>query len=352
MAPADSNSSLLLPDRSKLKKETDHVLARYQPLDTNDDTVLLLHAFLQYLPPDGRSNLAEDITGCQADTSLRQLASSLDTGLLRPLLAEASQTPRSTSPRFSFFLEDEDLTEDLRSALYEPVRELKEKCMERDGNRCVITGLYDGRSDDVPPGGKKARIDLAHILPYSLGQGRFSGDEERLGISTIWKALYRYFPKLRFTLGFGVNDVNSSKNAMILMKELHEEFGMFRISLRATGTPNEYRLKMSHEFQDYLELLFPQDGIVTFTAHNDARHAIPNPILLEIHAALANILDATRIRSQVERDRYDLKNKFRFLARDGSTDIGRMLSASRLSILALNKEENTDREESLLGNRR
>lgn len=76
--------------------ETKTRLSKYQPLNPEDDTVHILKTFFKYLPAEGKSNLAKDIAGCKTDATLRQLASVLDTGILRPMLARikpSQQTP-------------------------------------------------------------------------------------------------------------------------------------------------------------------------------------------------------------------------------------------------------------------
>ncbi|KAJ6095672.1 hypothetical protein N7486_006418 [Penicillium sp. IBT 16267x] len=61
---------------------------------------------------------ADDVVGCVDDDALRQLAESLDTGLLRPKLSKGGQTPSITpSPRLGIEDSIEDLHEqDIESA--------------------------------------------------------------------------------------------------------------------------------------------------------------------------------------------------------------------------------------------
>lgn len=53
-------------------------------------------------------------------------------------------------------------------------RRLKKKCLERDGNKCQITGYYDrDAAKKLPPsesaGLLKAPTQAAHIVPFSCG---------------------------------------------------------------------------------------------------------------------------------------------------------------------------------------
>lgn len=59
-------------------------------------------------------------------------------------------------------------------------RKLRERCLERDGNRCVITGNFNGTESmrrDIDDDGISlasntrgiSRLEVAHIIPHSLG---------------------------------------------------------------------------------------------------------------------------------------------------------------------------------------
>lgn len=50
----------------------------------------------KYFPLNGQVNLTEDVCGYRNDNELRQLAASIDTCLLRPLLSKGRKTPTST----------------------------------------------------------------------------------------------------------------------------------------------------------------------------------------------------------------------------------------------------------------
>jgi hypothetical protein len=59
-------------------------LDHYRPENQGDMTVKILKAFMEFLPNDGASNLAEDILGCDSDEKIKQLADNLHTGVLLP----------------------------------------------------------------------------------------------------------------------------------------------------------------------------------------------------------------------------------------------------------------------------
>ncbi|KAJ5790583.1 uncharacterized protein N7518_007594, partial [Penicillium psychrosexuale] len=106
-----------------------------------------LETCFKYLPSDGQVNLSEDVSGCHNDDELRQLAASIDAGLLRPLLSTSGKTPVITpSPRISF----DDSVEDLNSLDITPgnrtdQERLRRNCLRRDGFRIVTLTSHDGR---------------------------------------------------------------------------------------------------------------------------------------------------------------------------------------------------------------
>lgn len=74
---------------------------------------------------------------------------------------------------------------------------LKRKCLERDGNRCQISGYYDAdAAKQLPPaelaGLLKARTQAAHIVPFSCGS--FT----ELDVSNLYLKL-QYFHKLNLS---------------------------------------------------------------------------------------------------------------------------------------------------------
>ena len=69
----------------ELQVSLNHTLQGYRPLSSTDGTPFFLQIVFKYLPADGQRNLIEDLSGCQDDQEARQLAESIDTGLLRPI---------------------------------------------------------------------------------------------------------------------------------------------------------------------------------------------------------------------------------------------------------------------------
>jgi hypothetical protein len=91
------------------------------------------------------------------------------------------------------------------------------------------------------------------------------------------------------------------------------------------GTPNRYFVKKYPMFPTFYEDSLPNDGHVTFTAH-DGRYPLPDEKLLAVHAAVAAIFHASRMAEVIDRILQD-RDETPCLAADGSTPIGTLLMA-------------------------
>ena len=79
-----------------------------------------------------------------------------------------------------------------------------------------------------------------------------------------------------------------------------------------------------------LDLFFPRedhhgDCVVRFQKHADVD--LPDPVLLEMHAALAKILHASGMPEHID-DVLRKREEIRCLATDGSTNVSRLLFAA------------------------
>jgi len=248
--------------------------------------------------------------------NLRQLRDHLEETLLRALRAPGGRTPAT-------------ITLSARPAAEAAGQAgLKERCQERDGHRCVISGIWDPAhrpEDDIMFGS----LNAAHIIPFALGS--FSNEVERQQINAIWGAIYRYFPSIRSRLQLEIADVNREENILTLYRPLHELFGAFHIVLEKTETRDRYHLKTFGTISGVLAPHLPRDGIVTLRSH-DGRYPLPDPSLLALHAAIGNILHATGSAERIEKILRDFEGASGGLAPDGSTDIGSLLSMRLLSL--------------------
>jgi hypothetical protein len=91
------------------------------------------------------------------------------------------------------------------------------------------------------------------------------------------------------------------------------------------GTPNRYLVKKYRRFPTAYGAYLPNDGYATFTAH-DGRYPLPDEKLLTVHAAVGQILQASRMAEVIDRILRD-RDETPCLAADGSTPIGTLLMA-------------------------
>jgi hypothetical protein len=329
---------------AEAKLSLQETLASYQALNTGDDTKKFLETCFKYLPPAGQVNLSEDVSGCRNDEELRQLATSIDTGLLRPLLSKGGKTPVITpSPRIGF----DDSVEDLNSRDITPASRnnqgrLRRNCLRRDGYRCTITRSWSS-NHDFPPGEPTAILQPVHILPSALGS--FTNNDERQRTSQVWANIFSYFPSLRSTLNMSPEDVNREDNIMMMISPLHEEFGLFHFVLEDTPTPNRYRIKLFPRFASAYIPMLPSNRVITLTSH-DHRFHLPEAKYLQLHAAIGNILHASGRAESIEKLIRDLEETGgSVLSKDGSTNISDLLSVSHLSLLASNSQPTDSKQQ-------
>jgi hypothetical protein len=96
---------------------------------------------------------------------------------------------------------------------------------------------------------------------------------------------------------------------------------------------NTYKIKTYSMFQTWLTSNLPSpnndnERLVKFEKHSDCE--LPSRVLLETHAAIAEILDASGQAEQIDEllDKYE---DTRYLAADGSTNLQRFLSLALIT---------------------
>lgn len=331
LSPEVLSSSL--PAFIEAKSSFDAALASYRAENARDDTKKFLEVCFKYLPLDGQVNLSKDVCKCSDVGKLRQLAANIDTGLLRPLLSNGGRTPAITSsPRLDF---DDDV-EDLHSLDMQPADRsdqdrLRQNCLRRDGYQCVLTKCWTNSQKPYSLKQRRGPLRAVHILPFALGN--FTNDDVRRRSSMVWTNIFRYFPSVRSQLAMSIENVNKENNMMMLFSPLHEEFGGFHLILEPTETPNRYRVKTFPSFSTIISDLLPRGGFVTLTSHVPDL-PLPAAEYLQLHAAIGNILHASGRGELIAKLMRGLRGAA--LARDGSSNVGDLLSVSGLSLLASN----------------
>ncbi|KAI9782087.1 MAG: hypothetical protein M1839_005433 [Geoglossum umbratile] len=289
--------------------------------EPSDRTSKVLFAFLDYLPSDSAVVVADDIISYSG--KLHELADHYVSTILFPIRASGGKTPSAVSTR-----PGPDNIEDVFTKITPQNRDqgkLRSACLARDNNRCLLSGLYDSKmalevlSDTERQDVETVSTEAAHILPYSLSS--FSESEHHYK-ATIWEGIFHMFPNLR---DFSSADINDPRNALTLWNAFHDEFGSFRLCLEPSAIPNRYYIKRYRGFSTYLNRILPNDGFVTFTAH-DGRYALPDGYLLSIHASVGAVLHASGMAETIEHALQE-RDELRCLATDGSTQVGLLLMA-------------------------
>jgi hypothetical protein len=281
-------------------------------------------------------NLSDDVCGCNNNDEIRQVATSIDTGLLRPLLSKGGKTPALTSEDSVEDFHSRDIT----SATRNEQARLRRNCLKRDGYQCTITKHWSS-DHDFPRGQPKGTLQTVHIIPFALGS--FDTDDERRLISEIWTQIFRYFPSLRSTFDMSSEAVNREDYVMMMVNAFHGEFGRFHFVLEATSTPHQYPIKSFPCLASVCELALPRDRLVLLT-NQYPRVDLPGAVHLKLHAAIGKILHASGRAETIERLIRDLgETGGSVLSQDGSTNISNLLSVSCLSLLASSSRP-TDRK--------
>lgn len=243
---------------------------------------------------------------------------------MRPLLSQGGKTPAITpSPRLAFEDSVEDLhSRDITSATRNEQVCLRRDCLKRDGYQCTITKHWSS-DHNFPPGQPKGTLQAVHIIPFALGS--FDTDDEQRRISEIWTQIFRYFPSLRSTFDMPSEAVNREDNIMMMVEPFHGEFGRFHFVLEATSTPHQYHIRTFPRFSSVCEFSLPKDRLVSLT-NQYPRVDLPRAVHLELHAAIGNILHASRRAETIEKLIRDLGETGGSLSQDGSTNISNLLS--------------------------
>ena len=186
-----------------LRDEANERLQTYNPVNQQDNTVVFLQTFLDFLSKHGRMALMGDIASL-SDEKLRVLRFHLVDAILKPsvynllhqhhyhrvVLCDVDQletvrtiggkTPAAKTPHPGEWIDDE--VKSMMSEMEAPTRtdqkSLKTQCLRRDGDRCQISKFFDETSlFDKPEiaalaetlSSSDTATECCHILPFYLG---------------------------------------------------------------------------------------------------------------------------------------------------------------------------------------
>ncbi|GFG25701.1 hypothetical protein IFM61606_05653 [Aspergillus udagawae] len=280
-------------------------LTQYKPQDRKDETVKILKSFIDNLPFESRKVIMKFIN-ISDDHNISNLAHHLRTAVLIPMKAQGGKTPQVTPLPLSG--NDQEW--------------LKKTCFQRDNYKCVVTKIWDPVAGSIfnIQGEMTLNTQLAHIIPFSMGH--WENERKAKEIAQCWETLYLLFPSIKDIIK--PTTVNTPANAMTMAVPVHQDFGSFQIAFRPTDTENTYRIKVYPWHQTFFGQYYEKP--ITFTKHTTSES--PSKVLLEMHAAIAEILQASGQGEKID----ELLRKWddiRCLASDGSTDLESLLSLHR-----------------------
>lgn len=201
---------------------------------------------------------------------------------------------------------------------------------QRDGHRCVVSGMYDldylhaeERAGRCPPddddGGGTA-TDVAHIIPHALNDTSRDSAQQ-----FVWGILNIFDTGVRDLLAG--SQIDNPCNALLLAHDLHIEFGKLHVYFEEVpGAPNSYRFKRTRSARRLRRDCNPHSAVLTFTNCEAAgpRASLPSRRLLKLHAACCRMLEMAGAAEYVEHllDGLEGMAARGTLASDGSCDVG------------------------------
>ncbi|OJJ42211.1 hypothetical protein ASPZODRAFT_125862, partial [Penicilliopsis zonata CBS 506.65] len=268
-------------------------LQEYEPASDQDKTRMILEELLAALPSNGQQNLVQDICGKSSD-ELVELAAEVVTFLFTKHMLSGGRTP-TPSPSPSISYEGQARTGNGQETL-------KQRCLRRDSNRCIISGYYDASqfktlAENEQTGIKTGWTKCAHIIPYFSAPALTHHNAQ--ASPRTWAYLYRYFPSVHEVIdAMTPGSINIPENAMTLLAALHEEFGSFHFGLIPTAQERQYEIQTFRDMSDWAKLALPKDYKVVFGTETDCD--LPSPKLLAIHLAICKVLNATGLAQEID----------------------------------------------------
>ncbi|KAN0072057.1 hypothetical protein V8E54_009786 [Elaphomyces granulatus] len=200
------------------------------------------------------------------------------------------------------------------------------KSLQRDDYRCIVTGTIDPAAERAYPDvvfdeNWMGPTNASHIIPFALGRYQNAAqvsfyspyyyappksEFQEQTICHIWTTLFALFPALHDVIS--ADTINEPKNVMTLLEVLNTQFGKLNFAL------SQLHFLPSPDVHGKRQVKFERYN------HCD----LPSRILLETHAAIARIFNASGKADQIDKVLRDC-DEIRCLASDGSTDIETLL---------------------------
>ena len=195
LSEASVESTLSGSEYSEKALESDLPLAvtAVDESDLSESDKLLLKAFIKHTPSnEGRYNVVSAIIRCgrAGPEELEQLAFWLR-GLLLCVRSSGGKTPAHSTPSTLQDRAFENLVVFQDSVTRQSQSKLKHASLDRDGGKCVVTGLIDFSRRVDRTQRRCAKTECCHIMPYSMGSFR---EEEVRSVGIVLGALMLSYP--------------------------------------------------------------------------------------------------------------------------------------------------------------
>lgn len=319
----------------KLLSDANKRIAQYAAQGRQDEDKLkpALQAFLEWLPDDGKVSIARDILGATTDDLLHQVFLNLFTTLAVPMKTRSHAGSVRCSPHPHRL----DAEEAVASTLDDPLereKKFRDMCLRRDNYCCVVSGDMDVDKfceRGSPEGVISGDLEVAHIVPFSYVNWNTSTPLPQA--STIWEALMRCFPGIR-QIGLSAETINHVFNGLTMEAPLHSSFGSFRLAFKRTDILHTYQCMTYSDFPTRNHMYLPENDIIKLKQALGAEDLpLPNPVLIDCHYRLAEILNASGMGERIDehwRRWEDIKGSTagHMLSPDGYTDLGCLLETA------------------------
>ncbi|KAF9787523.1 hypothetical protein BJ322DRAFT_1107581 [Thelephora terrestris] len=251
---------------------------------------------------------------------LAQLAEAWLSYLLFPVKAKG--TTKHGIPSTRQTPQIEEIAQLIQSASRGDQKAFRQLLRLRQGDKCPITERYglDAKWDIVrSQQGLQGATIACHILPFSLNDFQESSKSYK-GAVVTWTMIAAWC-SLDVEKLAG-SKINGPSNGLLLRADVDPMFSKFNLWFEKTNRPNTYTVKAGRIFTEYA------DKVVTFTNEHSEAIDLPDPQILELHAAFSRVFHMSGAGEYFEAYWRDM-DEIRVLAPDGSTNFDFMLVEAR-----------------------
>ncbi|KIK44097.1 hypothetical protein CY34DRAFT_11271 [Suillus luteus UH-Slu-Lm8-n1] len=162
--------------------------------------------------------------------------------------------------------------------------QFRDSISERDGNKCVLTGILNINKGPYPPGteGSEGVLYAAHILRRSIVQEQ-SRNNRVAGMIDIIKHYTKLHEDIIDNLA-GI--IDNPENGMLLDATCHGGFDSYMWCLHPTDASHKYTVHWLRRVPLGMEAFTE----VQFQDHSQSGIPLPNPTFIALHSAVAHVL--------------------------------------------------------------